>query len=56
MNLQESCYLEVYNHVYEEIKRKEQAQIKIRKDGGSLSVCQILIRFQDFNCVAHNNS
>jgi len=31
MNLQESCYLEVYNHVYEEIKRKEEAQIKIRR-------------------------
>jgi hypothetical protein len=31
MNLQELSYLEVYNHVYEEIKRKEEAQIKIRR-------------------------
>jgi hypothetical protein len=31
MNLQELSYLEVYNHVYEEIKRKETAQIKIRR-------------------------
>jgi hypothetical protein len=31
MNLQELSYLEVYNHVYEEIKAKEKAQIKIRR-------------------------
>ncbi len=31
MNLQELSYLEVYNHVYEEIKKKEKAQIKIRR-------------------------
>lgn len=31
MNLQESCYLELYNHVYEEIHKKNVAQTKIRK-------------------------
>jgi len=31
MNLQELSYLEVYNHVYEEIRKKEQSQIKIRR-------------------------
>ena len=31
MNLQELSYLEVYNHVYEEIKKKEEAQTKIRR-------------------------
>jgi hypothetical protein len=31
MNLQELSYLEVYNHVYQEIKKKEQAQTKIRR-------------------------
>ena len=25
------------------------------KDGGNLSVCKILIKFQDFNCVSHDN-
>jgi hypothetical protein len=33
-----------------------QLDFKFCKDGGSLSVCQILIRFQDFNCVARDNS
>ena len=28
----------------------------ICKDGGSLSVCKILINNQDFYCVAHDNS
>jgi hypothetical protein len=28
----------------------------IAKDGGSLSVCKILIKNQDFNCVAHDIS
>jgi hypothetical protein len=31
MNLQELSYLEVYNHVYEEIKKKEESQNKIRR-------------------------
>lgn len=31
MNLQELAYLEVYNHVFQEIKKKEEAQIKIRR-------------------------
>ena len=31
MNLQELSYLEVYNHVFQEIKKKEEAQIKLRK-------------------------
>jgi hypothetical protein len=31
MNLQELAYLEVYNHVYQEIKKKEEAQMKIRR-------------------------
>ena len=29
---------------------------KADKDGGSLSVCKILINNQDFYCVAHDNS
>ena len=42
-----------YNH------SDDQAQVRaihIGKDGGSLTVCNILITFQDFNCVAHYNS
>ena len=31
MNLQELSYLELYRHIYEEIRRKEEAQIKIRR-------------------------
>ena len=30
MNLQESCYLEMYNHVYKDYQRKEEAHRKIR--------------------------
>ena len=31
MDLQESCYLELYTHIHDKIKIKEQAQTKIRK-------------------------